>query len=232
MTIQEAIERAVYLVSGEQVVVHGAGRTDAGVHAIEQSAHLRIDRGPPTDAIHKALNSVLPPEIRILSATEMPSGFHARMSARSKHYLYRFTTSPVRPAIARRYSYWYHASLDVAAMRAAAARLRGRHDFAALASNPKEPRPGSTVRTIQAIHVFGGPKRIAVHVKGDGFLYNMVRNIAGSLFEVGRGKHGPEWIDEILASRDRRIAGPTLPPHGLFLVRVHYPKLSEPGSGQ
>lgn len=222
--IQEVIERALALITGDTLTVHGAGRTDAGVHAFAQSAHVRLAKGPPTEALHKALNTLLPPDIRVLGARDMPSSFHARFAARAKRYLYRIRTDAVAPPIGRRFFHWFSGGqLDLQAMRGGAHHLIGTHDFAALATNPGAVRPRATVRTIHSLHLRGCARGVDLVVQGDGFLYNMVRTLAGTLLEVGRGRQDPAWVATVVASRDRGCAGPTLPPHGLFLVRVLYP---------
>lgn len=221
-TIQEHLERAIGSVVGATVTVHGAGRTDSGVHALAQSAHVKVAGGPPADAFHKAVNTVLPRDIRILRAREVGPEFHARFSARGKRYLYRIRTDPVPHPIGRRYAHWFTAPLDPAAMRRAARHLIGTHDFASLATSTGNARKSPTVRTVQSLHVLRRRNGIDIAVQGDGFLYNMVRTLAGTLLEVGRGRFKPDDVVSILEARDRRRAGPTLPAQGLFLVRVLY----------
>ncbi len=224
-TVQEHLERAFRTLTGEEITVHGSGRTDAGVHALCQNAHVRVENPrPPTDRLHRALNSLLPLEIRVLCAMEVPHEFHARFSARGKRYLYRIRWTEVPDPIERRYSYWVPQSLDLERMREAAVHFLGEHDFVAMASNPGHAYIRPTVRTIQAIHLLRRRGGADLVVQGSGFLYNQVRTMAGSLVAVGRGKEAPEWIAAILHSRDRSLAGPTLPPQGLFLLRVLYPE--------
>ena len=222
-TIQELVERALASLVGTEVTLHGAGRTDAGVHAFAQSAHVKIERGPPTDRIHLALNTLLPRDIRVLGAIDVDSDFHARFSARGKRYAYSIRTDPVPFPLGRRYFHWHPGgALDAAAMRRAAQFLRGKHDFAAFGSNPGVERTRPTVRSVQSLVLRERPSGVALVIQGDGFLYNMVRAIAGTLLEVGKGKQSPEWVAEVLEGRDRKFAGPTLPPEGLALVRVLY----------
>ncbi len=223
-TVQEEIERAVELICQTRTTVHGSGRTDSGVHAFAQTAHLRLDRGPASERLHLALNSVLPEDIRVLSATVMPPEFHARFSARGKRYVYRISTARVLHPLLRRYVHSHGRAVDMAAMRAAAGQLLGTHDFLAFSSNPGVPRKRPTIRTLQALHLLPDRAGFAIWVQGDGFLYNMVRILAGTLLEVGKGKLAPEQVGEILSSRDRRRAGPTLPAHGLALLRALYPR--------
>jgi len=221
-TVQEWLERALEYVGAGRTCVHGAGRTDAGVHALAQAAHVVLEKGPPTDRLHFALNTALPPSIRVLFAEEMPKDFHARFSARGKLYLYRIAAQEVLLPPLRRFFHWERRALDLSAMRRAASHIIGKRDFAAFATHPGIPRVRSTVRTIRGLHLFRTRFGIDLYVSGDGFLYNQVRTLAGTLVEVGRGKTHPDKIRDILESRDRKQAGPTLPPQGLFLVRVDY----------
>jgi len=224
-TVQEELERAFAVLTGEKLTVHGSGRTDAGVHALCQNAHVHLAHPqPPTDRMHLALNSLLPPDIRVLRAMDMPAEFHARFSARGKRYLYRIRWSEVPSPIERRFSYWVPRVLDLDRMREAARHFVGEHDFVAMASNPGHAYVRPTVRRIQSIHLLRRKEGADLVVQGSGFLYNQVRTMAGSLVEVGRGRQSPGWISEVLDSRDRSQAGPTLPPQGLFLLRVLYPE--------
>jgi tRNA pseudouridine38-40 synthase len=152
----------------------------------------------------------------------MPKEFHARFSAKGKLYLYRIAIQEVLLPPLRRFFHWERRPLDLSSMREAASFFVGRRDFAALATNPGIPRIRSTVRTIKGLHLVQTRFGLDLYVSGDGFLYNQVRTLAGTLVEVGRGKFPPSHVPEILKSRDRKEAGPTLPPQGLFLVRVHY----------
>ena len=224
-TIQEELERAFGALLGTAVAVHGAGRTDSGVHALSQSAHVQIDKGPPSERLHRALNTMLPRDIRVLGAVDVPAGFHARFDAIGKRYRYRIRTDPIPFPVGRRYFHWHpYGPVDISAMRSAARHIVGQHDFACFATNSRNTKPRSTVRTIRSIHIFGDERGVDIAVQGDGFLYNMVRTIAGSLLDIGRGKREADWILEVLRSRDRRSAGAVLPPEGLMLVRVLYPR--------
>jgi tRNA pseudouridine38-40 synthase len=214
----------VQQLTGEPATVHGAGRTDSGVHAFGQSAHVRLATSIPSDRLFLAVNSLLPADVRVLGSCAAPPDFHARFSARGKRYLYRVRWGRVPLPVGRQYCHWWHGPpLDLPAMRAAARALAGRHDFAAMATNPGHQRRQPTVRTIHSIHLVRRRNGFDLVVQGDGFLYNMVRTMAGTLVEVGRGKLMPPDLTAILASGDRRRAGPTLPAQGLFLVRVLYP---------
>jgi tRNA pseudouridine38-40 synthase len=229
-SVQQALKNAFAEIDHAGVHVEGASRTDAGVHAIGQSAHVVLDRPWKVDSLLLALNANLPDDIAIQRVRAAPDGFHARFFARGKRYVYRCMTSRVRPAIGRQYFHWVRRELDVDAMRRAARCLVGQHDFAAFATNPGYSRKRGTVRTLQRIHFADTPHGFDFFVQGSGFLYNMVRALVGSLIEVGNGNRPEAWLAEALASRDRRMAGPTLPPNGLYLQRVLYaPDLSPAG---
>ncbi|MEO6597727.1 MAG: tRNA pseudouridine(38-40) synthase TruA [Planctomycetota bacterium] len=223
-TVQEELERALAAIDCPHVHVEGSGRTDAGVHAIGQCAHIVIPHAFPIERLALALNTHLPDDIAVQAVREAPPGFHARFHTRGKRYAYRCVVSRVRPAIGRNLYHWVRRPVDIGAMQRAAECLRGRHDFAAFSTNPGYPRPRGTVRTLQHVHVMRRAGGFDLVVQGSGFLYNMVRCLLGSLLEVGYGKQPPTWLAEVLASKDRRLAGPTAPPHGLYLLRVLYAK--------
>jgi tRNA pseudouridine38-40 synthase len=221
-TIQKRIEEAAARVLCERLELRGAGRTDAGVHAAGQVANFRTTNfSVPLVGLRRAMNARLPDDIVILSAQEAPDDFDATRSAVGKTYQYRIYVSPIRPVMLHKQAYHYWRPLDAEPMRRAGTRLIGTHDFRGFASSA-EPRE-NTVRTIFRCDVQEEGPEIRVAVQGNGFLYNMVRNIVGTLVEVGRGHWEPEHIDRILLSRDRRDAGPTAPPDGLTLLCVHYP---------
>ena len=221
-TVQQCVEEAAARVVGHPVVVFGAGRTDAGVHAEGQVANFyTTNLAIPTHGLRRAMNSALPRDIAIRSAVEVADDFHASRSAVGKTYRYRIYVAPQRPVTLAGLVYHYWRPLDIEPMRDAARRLAGTHDFVGFATSAEKRE--STVRTIYRCDVAQTGREVHVTVHGDGFLYNMVRNIAGTLIEIGRGRFGPEQIDKVLASRDRRDAGPTAPPDGLYLLCVHYP---------
>jgi tRNA pseudouridine38-40 synthase len=229
-TVQEQVERALAAIDCPGVHVEGSGRTDAGVHATGQAAHVVLPRPFPPDRLQLALNANLPPDIAVQAARHAPEGFHARFFARGKRYVYRVCVSPVRPALGRSHYHWVRRPVDLAAMRAAAQCLRGRHDFASFATNPGYARKRGTVRTLHHVHVVRRHYGFDVAVQGDGFLYNMVRTLVGSLLEVGVGNRPPEWLGEVLRARRRSAAAATAPAAGLYLVRVLYaPDLSPAG---
>ena len=221
-TVQEHVERALQAVYGQPVAVEGSGRTDAGVHAIAMAAHADLPRQLATGSVLMAINTNLPDDIAVRSVRAVPADFHARFHARGKRYVYRIAVSRTRPAIARSYYHWVRRPLDLARMREAVAHLVGRHDFASFATNPGYERKRGTVRTIHHLHLVQRPWGIDLAVQGDGFLYNMVRAIAGTLVDVGGGRLTPSDVKRILDACDRSEAGPTAPAAGLYLLRVLY----------
>jgi tRNA pseudouridine38-40 synthase len=221
-SVQGQLEDALSELDGRPVAVTGAGRTDAGVHACGQVAHAALERTIDPDTVRRAVNVRLPPAIRVLDVDAVPPEFHARFDARVKSYQYRVWNADVLNPFERLYG--WHVSLprlDAEAMAAAAASLVGRHDFAAFQGAGSESR--DTVRTVFSSRVqVVAPSRLLYDVSGDGFLRHMVRNIVGTLVEVGRGRRPVAWIRDVLDSRDRAQAGPTAPPEGLFLLSVEY----------
>lgn len=225
-TVQERIERAAVGVLRHRVVCFGAGRTDAGVHAAGQVANLYTTNvSVPLRGLRRAMNSRLPADIAVCSADEVPEAFHASRSAVGKTYRYRIHTAPLRPVELAGQVWHFWRALDAEAMRAAGERLLGTHDVRGFATS-SDPRD-NTVRTVRRCDVSVDGPDLYVSVQGDGFLYNMVRNVVGTLVEVGRGRWGPERVDLVLRTRDRRNAGPTAPAAGLTLLCVHYPPMEE-----
>jgi len=202
------------------VKVVGASRTDAGVHALGQVASFSTTTSLSLPAIRSGVNALLPADIRVLEVAEVPSGFDARRSARSKRYAYLIDNGPVSNPLLRRYAWHVPQPLDPDAMAAGLRQLRGKHDFSAFCAAMGRSRTPTC--TIHSAKLRSRRGLIAVLLSADSFLHHMVRNILGSLVEVGRGVHRPEWIAELLSGRDRTRAGPTAPPHGLTLVRVSY----------
>jgi tRNA pseudouridine38-40 synthase len=230
-SVQGELERALEEIEGRRVTVTGAGRTDAGVHALGQVASVQLAHGIEMPDLFRALNAKLPPDIRLLAAEAVAGGFHARYAARCKTYRYNLAFGAVASPFTRRYAWHFRESLDFDAMRAAAARLHGRHDFAAFQAVGTEV--ASTVRTIHSVAVESGSAALGtplpavappviIEVVGDGFLRHMVRIIVGTLVAVGAGRVPAAGLGAIVASRARERAGPTAPPHGLFLVAVDY----------
>ena len=226
-SVQQAVEEVLAGLAGEPVVVHGAGRTDTGVHALGQVAHFRLDTRLSDDRLRHALNFHLPGAVVVRRLETCRDDFHARFDARAKRYAYRVLTSRFRSPFGRDLAHWVCDPLDLGAMRAAGALLLGEHDFRAFASAGSPRR--SSVRTLTHLRLVARRRGFWLVVQGDGFLYNMVRTLAGTLLEVGRGKWPAARVGEILASGDRREAGPTAPPGGLFLASVLYPEPVFPG---
>ncbi|MBU2490102.1 MAG: tRNA pseudouridine(38-40) synthase TruA [Proteobacteria bacterium] len=219
-SIQGALEEVFSTLSGQAVTVHGSGRTDAGVHALGQVAHFTCETNMEPDQLLRGGNSLLPPDIVIRECAEAPPGFHARYDVVSKLYAYHMAHGGTRPAVGRQYSWHIHRSLDVFAMERAAGHFLGTHDFAAF-EGVGSPRT-TTVRTVSLSRLEAEDNRLTFQVRADGFLRYMVRNLVGTLKEVGAGKIDPEAIPGILASKNRALAGPTAPPQGLFLMEVEY----------
>lgn len=223
VSIQGLLEEAFMRFEGSPVTVHGAGRTDAGVHALGQVASVSLTATIDVATLARALNSVLPAQVRVLCVEEMPPDFHARFSAAGKLYEYRIVNAPLVSPFVHRYAWHVIPPLDRGAMREAASMLVGDHDFAAFQGSGAHV--ASTERTVGAIEWDDGggyDRPLVMRIRGDGFLRHMVRNIAGTLVEVGLGRWPPARVAAICASRDRTQAGPTAPPQGLFLVRVFY----------
>ena len=234
-TVCAAFQDALQAVIGARPDVKGCSRTDAGVHALDFALNLRYDGPIPPRRLVLAVNAHLPPDIRVKSIRPVPDDFHARYAAHAKTYCYRIRNSGIDDPFDLDTCWRIAGPLDAGAMQAAADRLVGRHDFLAFCAAGSGPAAhGDTVRTITRCEVRRQGEVITITVTDDGYLYNMVRILAGTLAEAGRGKLGPDDIDEILNSRDRRRAGPTLPAKGLFLVRVDYPDqaLALPDAGQ
>ena len=202
--------------------ISAAGRTDAGVHAIAQSAGLRTDSTIDLNRLQLAANSRLPDDISIRSISEMPLDWHATFSATGKHYRYTVWAESQKPLFHEApFCYHFYRPMDINLMTQAAALMVGRHDFKSFESNSGEFRE-TTVRTVRSIDISQHGPRIFFDVRGDGFLYHMVRNLVGTLLEVGRGKRPPPDVLNIFAARDRRAAGGTAPALGLTMMQVYY----------
>lgn len=219
-TIQESVEAAILGVTQTPVSVIGAGRTDAGVHALGQVASFRINRDMTPREWTRALNAHLPASIVVRSAALMPNSFHARHSAKGKLYEYRILNRPERPAIARDYCWHIHQGLDEAAMNEAAHHLLGSHDFSSFQTQPTENE--DPICHLRQLAVSRKGDRLRIQAYADRFLKQMVRSIVGTLVEVGLTKRPPDSLTTILETRNRSAAGKTAPPQGLFLIRVDY----------
>jgi len=223
-SIQGLLEDALRELDERDVTVTGAGRTDAGVHALGQVASFSLARAMAPGVLVRAMNARLPDAIRVLAATEAPAAFHARFDARKKTYRYRIWNGDVMSPFERAQAWHVIGALDVEQMAAAARLIEGRHDFAAFQG------AGTTTRTTER-EVFSSSvtqsktecgQLLVYEITGDGFLRHMVRTIVGTLVEIGRGRQSAAWMGEVVASRDRARAGPTAPAAGLFLAGVEY----------
>jgi tRNA pseudouridine38-40 synthase len=253
LTVQECLESTMERILGEKAQIYGSGRTDAGVHALNQVANFKTDCPIPCENLVKALNDALPPTVRIKDAQEVSARFHARYDVRSKTYRYRILQAPICSPFLWRFVWHYPFSLDSERMGEAAKLFEGEHDFTSFAAaegnageescpNAGAERDGprrdsqsarepaarkietAMVRRIFTSRILRRPRTsmLVYEVSGNGFLHHMVRNIVGTLMEVGRGKLEPSGILRILNARDRTMAGPTAPAQGLCLVRVEY----------
>jgi tRNA pseudouridine38-40 synthase len=205
---------------GADTRVVGASRTDAGVHAMRQVASLTTTARIAAAGLRGALNADLPRDIRVLDAREAPTGFDARRAATGKRYAFLIDNAPIAHPLLARFAWHVPQTLDIGAMRCALTALAGRHDFGAFCAAPG--REKDPVCIMRALHVIRRKERLAVVLSADRYLHHMVRNIVGSVVEIGRGARDPQWLGAVLASRDRRRAGPTAPAQGLALVRVLY----------
>jgi len=219
-TVQAELTGAIARLTGKQVIVNGASRTDAGVSALGQIANIKIDTPIPTKNIAKALTEILPDDIAIAEAVDVPEDFDAISSVKSKLYRYTIYTGPTPPVLQIRHCWHLPAKLDMADMDKAAKLLIGTKDFKSFAS--AADRRQSSVRTITRCEVKAESEWIYIDVEADGFLYNMVRNIVGTLVEIGRGRWSPEKMTDILHAKDRTTAGPIAPAAGLCLIRIDY----------
>ncbi len=218
--MQGLVRDACVRILGEPLKVTGASRTDAGVHALRQVVSLTTGSALDAPRLARGLNALLPDAVRVLDAEVAPDGFDARRSAFGKRYLYLIDGGRVAHPLLRRFAWHPRFLLEATAMRSALGLLRGKHDFSAFCAAPGRGRtPTCTVRSARLV---ARGEQLAILLSADSFLHHMVRNIVGSLVEVGRGAQPPSWMAELLAGRDRTRSGPTAPAHGLLLVRVLY----------
>lgn len=219
-TIQEVIEKALRKILREKVRLIASGRTDAGVHALGQVANFKTNSAIAPAKLRQALNALLPDDICIGRAEEVPLDFHSRFDARSKVYRYCLLNRPHPSAILRNMVYFYPYPLDMRLMQKEARCLLGRHDFKSFQAADKKER--SSQRTIKKLKISREHDTICFDIEADGFLYNMARNIVGTIIEIGRGRFPEGSLKRILLAKDRRLAGPTAPAKGLCLLEVKY----------
>jgi tRNA pseudouridine38-40 synthase len=220
MTVQDALQRALGRIADASISVVAAGRTDAGVHALEQVVHFDTGAVRPLSAWVRGVNSELPDSIAVRWAHEVPEAFHARFSAVGRSYRYFLINRPVRSAVHAGRAGWFHLPLDIAAMREAALCLLGEHDFSAFRA--AECQAKSPVKCISRIDIQQAGEMLVFDFSANAFLHHMVRNLVGCLVYVGKGKHPPSWLAQVLAGKERRKAAPTFSPDGLYLRRIHY----------
>ena len=220
ITIEQVLNETLSSLLGEEITVTGASRTDAGVHSLGNVAVFETHTKMPAEKISFALNQRLPEDIVVQESCQVPEDFHPRFSKSRKTYEYRILNCRFRQPLERRTSYFYHYPLDVRAMQKAAAYLVGEHDFTSFAS--VHAQTNTYVRMIYALDVVRDGDMIRIRVQGNGFLYNMVRIIAGTLIQVGAGIKKPEDMESILAGKDRELGGPTAPAHGLTMIGLEY----------
>lgn len=229
-TVQGHLEMILSRLFKKEILLSGTSRTDAGVHALGQQASFQTDVNIPVEKLARVINNALCgwekgsfsiSPVRIVAAEEKPPEFHARFDAKGKTYIYRISNTETIDLFQRKYVYHVAEPLDTDAMRQAAQILTGTHDFKSFEASGSTPRE-STVRTIYRMELLQEDSSLQLHVTGDGFLYNMVRILTGTLVDVGRGRLQPQQMHEILAAKDRQTAGHTAPPFGLYLAKVYY----------
>ncbi|MDO8933039.1 MAG: tRNA pseudouridine(38-40) synthase TruA [Rhodocyclaceae bacterium] len=219
-TVQDALEKALTAIADHPLRVVCAGRTDAGVHALGQVVHFDTTADRPDSAWVRGVNAHLPPQVAVGWARPVAAEFHARFSARSRTYRYLLLNRPVRPALLAGRCGWFHRPLDVAAMRAAAACLVGEHDFTAFRA--AECQAKSPVKQLYRADIATEGEFVLFEFHANAFLHHMIRNLVGSLVYIGKGKHPPQWLAELLAGRDRSRAAPTFDAAGLYFAGVEY----------
>jgi tRNA pseudouridine38-40 synthase len=220
VTVAGTLEATLSRLTGEKVKVTGCGRTDAGVHALNYCANFKSSTTIPADRLPLAVNSLLPEDICVCAAVDAPEDFNAILSCQKKEYTYKIVNTRIRDPFLRSRAYFYPVPLNMDVMRVAASQFEGTHDFAAVRSVGTETK--TTVRTIYYCTMEQNESEISMRVCADGFLYNMVRAIMGTIIYCSEGKLDPYDIPRLLDSRDRRLTGPTVPPQGLYLTRVWY----------
>lgn len=220
ITIQQTIEAAIKKVTGENVTITGCSRTDAGVHAMEYVCNFKTKSTVPEDKFCFAINSYMPVDISCTASKEVPEDFHSRYSAKSKTYVYSIYNAPHKNPILCRFAWHYPIKIDVDKMRVAAEQIVGTHDFKSFMASGGQQK--TTVKTVNYLDITERDNQIFISINADGFLYNMVRIIAGTLVYSGTGKISPQSISDIIKSGDRTLAGITAPPQGLCLKEIFY----------
>jgi len=222
-TVQDKIQKTLEIFLGEPIWITGSGRTDAGVHALEQVAHFSVSRGIDLHRFMAAANGLLPPEIRILEIEPAPEDFHARYSAKRKEYHYHVWTERVHSPFRRPHTTYYPQELDLELIRKGAKLFEGTHDFTSFANSPSEGSAAKNpIRTVTRADVVEEKGGFRIEIEANGFLYKMVRNIVGMLLDIGAGKRPLSDIERAFELKDRRFSSKAAPPNGLFLTKVRY----------
>lgn len=218
--VQDYLESAIKNIAEHEVRIHAAGRTDTGVHALTQVVHFDTETARPDSAWVRGVNAFLPESIRVLWSKIVDDAFHARFSASQRRYQYLLANSAIAPAIKAQQVGWYHLPLDIAAMQIAITYLRGEHDFSAFRAS--ECQAKSPIKNLQIATVAQHGEWFKFEFAANAFLQHQVRNMVGALIYVGNGKHTPEFIQDLLAQKDRTLSPPTFSPNGLYLAGVQY----------
>ncbi len=218
--VQDALQYALSGIAGENIAILAAGRTDTGVHALEQVIHFDTSIDRPLSAWVRGVNALLPKDIAVLWAHPVIDEFHARFSAQARSYQYVLVNRPSRSAVHQGKVGWFHLPLDVEAMRESAQYLLGEHDFSAFRSSQCQAK--TPVKSLAQLDIQQQGDTIIFNLTANAFLHHMVRNILGCLLYVGKGKHPPQWMTEVLEGRERKLAAPTFAPDGLYLRHITY----------
>ncbi len=220
ITIQSVLQDTLKSITGEDIKVNGCSRTDAGVHAVNYCAGFHTESPIPADRFSIVLNNYLPPDIRVISSSEEVEGFHPRFSVASKEYVYTINTNDSINVFGRNYEWQYKSKLDIELMNKACEYIIGQKDFRSFMTTG--PELETTVRNVMSLHVSEENGIFKIYIRADGFLYNMVRIITGTLVLVGEGKISPQYVEYIINEKNRSLAGSTAPPQGLALYKIFY----------
>lgn len=218
--VQNVLEASIHEVSGQDERIHAAGRTDTGVHALSQVVHFDTEVNRPISAWIRGVNAFLPASIRVQWAKAVSDEFHARFSAQQRRYQYLLVNTPVAPAINASKAGWYHSPLDMSTMQAAIVYLQGEHDFSAFRAS--ECQAKSPIKNLQIASIMQHGDYFIFEFAANAFLHHMVRNMVGALIYVGKGKNPPDFMQELLTKKDRKLSPPTFSPNGLYLAGVQY----------